>query len=375
MNDNNCRKCCPDKSNRNIDANRPYWRKEIDREFDKAKKQLHELAVERGNGNALHNDVNTGKELHGGDKGDKKYEYDHIYDAKNLFNELKAEFTNDEIAEIVNVLENVKPTLKSINRSKLNRDTNEFIQDENFVAKHNIDVERAKKAAKEARNAIEAKKNEIRDRIKKEKCVCKCEKPDFIKPSVDILGKTANPNVGSFALNIPFKKEAIILLLLLLLLYLFSFIKCSGDTFSSAAAAAASVPVKQEKVKTAVLNTKKDSIQNTTVDLPESYFRFNKSVLNSKYAKELHVKIDSLIINNPDYTVIEIKGYTCDLGPEEYNLNLSERRALSIKKMLISKGIPKEKIKSEGQGEKTCNADSEINACRIKNRKAQISIR
>ena len=46
----------------------------------------------------------------------------------------------------------------------------------------------------------------------------------------------------------------------------------------------------------------------------------------------------------------ESEGTTDDIGGEEYNLRLSERRAESVKYALINKGVSSERIKTKGCG-------------------------
>jgi outer membrane protein OmpA-like peptidoglycan-associated protein len=54
---------------------------------------------------------------------------------------------------------------------------------------------------------------------------------------------------------------------------------------------------------------------------------------------------------NPSYSV-RIEGHTDEEGGEEYNLFLSQKRATSLKKYLVKKGIAPEKISTVGFGEK-----------------------
>jgi outer membrane protein OmpA-like peptidoglycan-associated protein len=49
--------------------------------------------------------------------------------------------------------------------------------------------------------------------------------------------------------------------------------------------------------------------------------------------------------------IIEIEGYTCDLGTEEFNNNLSKQRAETVKYALIKIGIPADKIDIKWYGE------------------------
>jgi OmpA-OmpF porin, OOP family len=59
--------------------------------------------------------------------------------------------------------------------------------------------------------------------------------------------------------------------------------------------------------------------------------------------------------------VIVAVGYTDRIGSDAYNLKLSQRRAAAVKTYLVSKGIPADKIYTEGKGKAnpvtgtTCN--------------------
>ncbi|MEM9692976.1 MAG: OmpA family protein, partial [Myxococcota bacterium] len=46
-------------------------------------------------------------------------------------------------------------------------------------------------------------------------------------------------------------------------------------------------------------------------------------------------RLADLLIRNPTYEKVHIQGHADDRGPESYNLNLSRRRAASVRKMLI----------------------------------------
>lgn len=79
------------------------------------------------------------------------------------------------------------------------------------------------------------------------------------------------------------------------------------------------------------------------------YFDFNKSSITSKAAKE----IDKLVyIMSQNYKInIFVKSHTDSRGPDEYNLNLSNRRAKETVKYVVSKGIDSDRISGKGFGE------------------------
>ncbi len=97
---------------------RPYHRAEINRAFERVKALLHSEALGRGNGNAHYIDTYTGEELWSGDR----YDYDHISPSEMVHSRYKERLTDLEIAEIVNIPENIAVTLRSINQSKGKKD-------------------------------------------------------------------------------------------------------------------------------------------------------------------------------------------------------------------------------------------------------------
>ena len=51
--------------------------------------------------------------------------------------------------------------------------------------------------------------------------------------------------------------------------------------------------------------------------------------------------------------IISIDGYTDNIGEIDYNLKLSENRALAVYNELIKKGIPASRLSYKGYGERT----------------------
>ena len=79
------------------------------------------------------------------------------------------------------------------------------------------------------------------------------------------------------------------------------------------------------------------------------YFDVDKVEIKEDAALELD-KIVIAMTDNPDI-IIELGSHTDARGEDIYNLDLSERRALSSAKYIISKGISKNRVKSKGYGE------------------------
>lgn len=130
---------------------RPYSRSEINKSFIRTKAILHEEALVRGNGRALYMDSYTGKTLLGGDP----YDYDHIFSSESLHTRFKNEFTDEQIAELVNLRENIAVTLRGINQSKGKKDPETWIADIRTILSHGIDLNLAKSTILQAKTGID----------------------------------------------------------------------------------------------------------------------------------------------------------------------------------------------------------------------------
>lgn len=141
---------------KNIDPNRTYRREGVDKIFKEVKKVKHAEALVRGGGVALSTDYLTGKPLRGGES----YDYDHVVSCEEVFSRYKLTHTNEEIAQIVNVLENVLPTHRDINKSMGKKSLRDFLTVDN-IQRFGIDVSLAENALSVADAAIRRKVNEL----------------------------------------------------------------------------------------------------------------------------------------------------------------------------------------------------------------------
>ena len=95
-----------------------------------------------------------------------------------------------------------------------------------------------------------------------------------------------------------------------------------------------------------------------------------------KLKKESLSELDnlvSLLSENKDI-VIEIGGFTDSTGTDDYNLVLSEKRALSVVEYLISKGIPQGNLKYKGYGNSNPLGDNVTYEGRKLNRRTEARI-
>ena len=104
----------------------------------------------------------------------------------------------------------------------------------------------------------------------------------------------------------------------------------------------------------------------------DAFFDFDKSVLKP----EGRAKLDDLVskIQDINLEVIIAVGHTDSIGSYAYNQGLSERRAEAVKAYLVSKGIERNRIYTEGKGEKQPVADNRTAEGRAKNRRVEVEV-
>jgi outer membrane protein OmpA-like peptidoglycan-associated protein len=108
-----------------------------------------------------------------------------------------------------------------------------------------------------------------------------------------------------------------------------------------------------------------------TLILPDVLFNFDSSTLNPKFIKELDALIGKL--KTRQFSGLEITGHTDNIGRAAYNLDLSARRAKTIKEYLIKKlGIKASVISTRGMGEKYPRATNATAEGRQMNRRVEI---
>jgi OOP family OmpA-OmpF porin len=104
----------------------------------------------------------------------------------------------------------------------------------------------------------------------------------------------------------------------------------------------------------------------------DAFFDFDKSVLKP----EGRAKLDDLVgkIKGINLEVIIAVGHTDSVGSDAYNQRLSVRRAEAVKAYLVSKGIERNRIYTEGKGEKQPVADNRTAEGRAKNRRVEVEV-
>jgi len=101
-------------------------------------------------------------------------------------------------------------------------------------------------------------------------------------------------------------------------------------------------------------------------------FDTNSTVVKPGLYTEID-RIADVLIRYPQ-TLIRVEGHTDSVGTEEYNMDLSFRRADSVRDLLVDRGVATSRIQTVGFGETMPVATNATEAGRQLNRRVEIKI-
>lgn len=116
----------------------------------------------------------------------------------------------------------------------------------------------------------------------------------------------------------------------------------------------------------------KPTDRGLVLTLGDTLFATGKSDLKPGAQSNLD-RLGDFLAEYPGRTA-SIEGYTDSMGSEDSNQMLSERRADSVKRYLINRGVKSERLTSTGRGENAPVADNESVAGRQQNRRVEVVI-
>lgn len=116
----------------------------------------------------------------------------------------------------------------------------------------------------------------------------------------------------------------------------------------------------------------KATARGLVVTLGDVLFSTDKSDLKAGGAENLD-KLVAFLIQYDDRTLV-IEGHTDNVGDNDYNLALSQRRADSVKDYLVSHGVSHDRLSAYGKGEGSPIAGNESSAGRQLNRRVEVII-
>ncbi|WP_198673880.1 OmpA family protein [Chitinophaga alhagiae] len=109
-----------------------------------------------------------------------------------------------------------------------------------------------------------------------------------------------------------------------------------------------------------------------TLVVPDVLFLFNSDVLNTKLHRELDKLLKKIPVGQP--VQLQVIGHTDNRGEEDYNLELSKRRALAVAAYLKLQGWGNYIRHVAGEGEKRPAASNETMEGRQLNRRVEIIV-
>ena len=110
----------------------------------------------------------------------------------------------------------------------------------------------------------------------------------------------------------------------------------------------------------------------TSIQLNNVFFETAKYDLKKESYPELN-RLADFLKQNPNVKV-EISGHTDNVGSDEYNKNLSQQRANTVKKYLISQGCNSEQLKAVGYGETKPIASNNTEEGKAQNRRVEFRV-
>ena len=116
----------------------------------------------------------------------------------------------------------------------------------------------------------------------------------------------------------------------------------------------------------------KDTDRGLVVTLGDLLFDTGKATLKGGTIGHLN-KLAAFLNQYPDRTVM-IEGHTDNVGSEDFNLGLSQRRANSVMTYLIHQGVASNRLAAYGKGENFAISDNESASGRQQNRRVEIII-
>ncbi len=116
----------------------------------------------------------------------------------------------------------------------------------------------------------------------------------------------------------------------------------------------------------------KDDTLKLSID-SEVSFDFDSARIKPAFRHSLDKLAD--VLRKYNRTVVHIVGHTDSTGSAAYNLDLSRRRAEAVADYLASRGVPRDRLRTEGRGESEPRATNATEAGRQLNRRVEIYVK
>lgn len=114
-------------------------------------------------------------------------------------------------------------------------------------------------------------------------------------------------------------------------------------------------------------------IENKVI-LPDAiFFEFDSAKVKEESFSTLDQVVE-VLSEEESFDLLKVEGHTDNVGSDSYNLELSKRRAESVRNYLIKKGLPANKIEASGFGESKAIATNLSEDGRAENRRVEFNL-
>ncbi|AGC48060.1 OmpA family protein [Myxococcus stipitatus DSM 14675] len=107
--------------------------------------------------------------------------------------------------------------------------------------------------------------------------------------------------------------------------------------------------------------------------LESVFFENNQDVISARSHKLLD-SVAAILASHPEIEKLRVEGHTDNTGKEDYNLELSRRRAEAVVKYLVGKTVSRERLDAQGYGPAKPIAENTTKPGRAKNRRVEFRI-
>jgi outer membrane protein OmpA-like peptidoglycan-associated protein len=115
-----------------------------------------------------------------------------------------------------------------------------------------------------------------------------------------------------------------------------------------------------------------DNGDGILLNLPDVTFAVDSTEISPSFQASLD-KVAQSMVQYPD-SLIDVYGHTDSTGSDQYNMDLSQRRADAVARYLISRGVSSARLQAKGMGESYPVSDNTTAEGRARNRRVEVKI-
>jgi outer membrane protein OmpA-like peptidoglycan-associated protein len=141
-------------------------------------------------------------------------------------------------------------------------------------------------------------------------------------------------------------------------------------TVAGADEASSTNTIAEDRVAITAANNADTPAVGSSLRFEDIHFDRDRSALRADDLAVLRAAVAALKANPS--LVVNVEGYTCNLGTPKYNLALGLRRANAVKEFLVSEGIPAERLHAVSLGETNPKYDNSKEDTRKLNRRVAV---